>query len=82
MKLLTIETTCDETATAVTDDRLSMLGAAVASQDRLHERFRGVATEIASQAHIECILPVIDEAAGGHLGQERSFCQCRGDLLD
>lgn len=62
MKLLTIETTCDETAAAVIDDRLAVLGAAVASQDRLHERFRGVVPEIASRAHVERILPVIDEA--------------------
>lgn len=62
MKLLTIETTCDETAAAVVGDRLAVLGAAVASQDRLHERFRGVVPEIASRAHVERILPVIDEA--------------------
>ncbi|HEX7447505.1 MAG TPA: tRNA (adenosine(37)-N6)-threonylcarbamoyltransferase complex transferase subunit TsaD [Pirellulales bacterium] len=62
MKLLTIETTCDETAAAVIDDQLAVLGAAVASQDRLHERFRGVVPEIASRAHVERILPVIDEA--------------------
>ncbi|MGH7194256.1 MAG: tRNA (adenosine(37)-N6)-threonylcarbamoyltransferase complex transferase subunit TsaD, partial [Candidatus Saccharimonadales bacterium] len=62
MKRLTIETTCDETAAAVIDDRLAVLGAAVASQDRLHERFRGVVPEIASRAHVERILPVIDEA--------------------
>lgn len=62
MKLLTIETTCDETAAAVIDDKLAVLGAAVASQDRLHERFRGVVPEIASRAHVERILPVIDEA--------------------
>ncbi len=62
MKLLTIETTCDETAAAVIDERLAVLGAALASQDALHERFRGVVPEIASRAHVERILPVIDEA--------------------
>ncbi|HVX14609.1 MAG TPA: tRNA (adenosine(37)-N6)-threonylcarbamoyltransferase complex transferase subunit TsaD [Pirellulales bacterium] len=60
--VLTIETTCDETAAAVVSDRLEVLGAAVASQDVLHERFRGVVPEIASRAHVERILPVIDEA--------------------
>lgn len=60
--VLTIETTCDETAAAVVSDRLEVLGAAVASQDALHERFRGVVPEIASRAHVERILPVIDEA--------------------
>lgn len=62
MNLLTLETTCDETAAAVINDQLAVLGSAVASQDRLHERFRGVVPEIASRAHVERILPVIDEA--------------------
>ncbi|HEV3007257.1 MAG TPA: tRNA (adenosine(37)-N6)-threonylcarbamoyltransferase complex transferase subunit TsaD [Pirellulales bacterium] len=60
--VLTIETTCDETAAAIVSDRLEVLGSAVASQDALHERFRGVVPEIASRAHVERILPVIDEA--------------------
>jgi N6-L-threonylcarbamoyladenine synthase len=62
MNLLTIETTCDETAAAVVTDRLEVLSSVVASQDALHERFGGVVPEIASRAHVERILPVIDEA--------------------
>lgn len=62
MQVLTIETTCDETAAAVVTDKLEVLGAVVASQDELHERFRGVVPEIAARAHVERILPVIDEA--------------------
>lgn len=68
---LTIESTCDETAAALVTDRLEVLGAAVASQDELHERFRGVVPEIAARAHVERILPVIDlalERAGKKLG--------------
>jgi N6-L-threonylcarbamoyladenine synthase len=61
MKLLTIETTCDETAAAVINDRLEVLSSVVASQDALHQRFGGVVPEIASRAHVERILPVIDE---------------------
>jgi len=61
MHLLTIESTCDETAAAVVDERLTVLGAVVASQDRLHERFGGVVPEIASRAHLERLLPVVDE---------------------
>ena len=61
MNLLTIETTCDETAAAVVTDRLEVLAAVVASQHKLHERFGGVVPEIASRAHVERILPVIDE---------------------
>ncbi len=62
MKLLTIETTCDETAAAVITDDLEVLSSVVASQDALHKRFGGVVPEIASRAHVERILPVIDEA--------------------
>lgn len=62
MKILTLESTCDETAAAVINDRLEVLGSVVASQDELHRRFGGVVPEIASRAHVERILPVIDEA--------------------
>lgn len=62
MNILTIETTCDETAAAVVTDQLQVLSAVVASQDELHRRFSGVVPEIASRAHLERILPVIDES--------------------
>jgi N6-L-threonylcarbamoyladenine synthase len=64
MILLALETTCDETAAAVVTDQLEVLGAVVASQDDLHRRFGGVVPEIASRAHVERILPVIDETLG------------------
>lgn len=60
-KVLAIETTCDETACAIITERLDVLGAVVASQDKLHERFHGVVPEIAARAHLEQILPVLDE---------------------
>jgi len=60
--LLTIESTCDETAAAVITDQLEVRSSVIASQDRLHERFSGVVPEIASRAHVERILPVIDAA--------------------
>jgi N6-L-threonylcarbamoyladenine synthase len=61
-RLLTLETTCDETAAAVVTDDLRVLGSAVASQDDLHRRFGGVVPEIAARAHVERVLPVIDLA--------------------
>ena len=61
MKILTIESTCDETAAAVVTDELQVLGSVVASQDDLHRRFSGVVPEIAARAHLERIVPVIDE---------------------
>ena len=60
--LLAIESSCDETAAAVISRDLSVLSNVVASQAELHERFGGVVPEIASRAHVERILPVIDEA--------------------
>ena len=62
MNLLTLETTCDETAAAIVTDRREVLASVVASQDDLHRRFGGVVPEIASRAHVERILPVVDEA--------------------
>ena len=62
MALLTIETTCDETAAAVIDRDGKVLGSSIATQEKLHERFTGVVPEIASRAHVERILPVIDSA--------------------
>lgn len=62
MPLLTIESTCDETAAAVIASNLSVLSSVVASQDELHRRFAGVVPEIAARAHVERILPTIDEA--------------------
>jgi N6-L-threonylcarbamoyladenine synthase len=60
-RLLILETTCDETAAAVVTDRLDVLASVVASQEKLHERFGGVVPELASRAHVERVLPVIDE---------------------
>jgi N6-L-threonylcarbamoyladenine synthase len=60
-KILCLETTCDETAAAVIAEDMSVLGSVVASQERLHERFKGVVPEIAARAHVERILPVIAE---------------------
>ncbi|MFK7766493.1 MAG: tRNA (adenosine(37)-N6)-threonylcarbamoyltransferase complex transferase subunit TsaD [Mariniblastus sp.] len=60
-KILCIETTCDETAAAVVTEDLQVLGSVVASQEELHEQFNGVVPEIAARAHVQRILPVIDQ---------------------
>ena len=60
-RILAIETTCDETAAAVVTTGPAVLSSVVASQDALHQRFQGVVPEIAARAHVERILPVIDE---------------------
>ena len=62
MPILTIESTCDETAAAIIAADGRVLGECVATQEALHERFRGVVPEVAARAHLERILPVIDTA--------------------
>jgi N6-L-threonylcarbamoyladenine synthase len=62
MPLLAIESTCDETAAAVIARDRTVLSTVVATQERLHARWRGVVPEVASRAHVERIVPVIDEA--------------------
>ncbi|HEY5549852.1 MAG TPA: tRNA (adenosine(37)-N6)-threonylcarbamoyltransferase complex transferase subunit TsaD [Candidatus Saccharimonadales bacterium] len=62
MRVLGIETSCDETAAAVVEDGRRLLSSAVASSLDLHIPFGGVVPEIAARSHIEVILPVIDKA--------------------
>ena len=62
MKILGIETSCDDTACAVVEDGRRILSSVVASQDELHGRFGGIVPEIACRAHIESILPCVDQA--------------------
>lgn len=61
LKILCIESTCDETAAAIVTGELKVLSSVVASQDELHQQFSGVVPEIAARAHVERILPVIDQ---------------------
>jgi N6-L-threonylcarbamoyladenine synthase len=62
MYFLSIETSCDETAAAVFTDEPTVLANIVASQTDLHARFGGVVPEVAARAHLQRLLPVIDEA--------------------
>jgi N6-L-threonylcarbamoyladenine synthase len=62
MYFLAIETSCDETAAAVFDERPTVLANVVASQTDLHARFGGVVPEVAARAHLQRLLPIIDEA--------------------
>ncbi len=69
IRILAIETSCDETAAAVVEDGQHILSNIVASQVELHARYGGVFPEIASRAHIEAIVPVIEQALkDAHVG--------------
>ena len=65
MRILGIETSCDETAVAVVDDGRSVRSNLVSSQVHLHERFGGVVPEIASRAHLENFNPLMTLALTG-----------------
>ena len=60
--LLAIESSCDETACAIIDERLSVLSSVVTSQIDVHSRFGGVIPEIASRMHVEQISTIVDSA--------------------
>jgi N6-L-threonylcarbamoyladenine synthase len=62
MRVLGIETSCDETAVAVFDGAKGLLANRVFSQVELHRRHGGVVPELASREHIERLLPMIEEA--------------------
>ncbi|MHC4268367.1 MAG: tRNA (adenosine(37)-N6)-threonylcarbamoyltransferase complex transferase subunit TsaD [Planctomycetota bacterium] len=62
MRILGIETSCDETSAAVVEDGTRVLSNIVASQQDLHSRFGGVVPEIACRAHTDTIITVIDNA--------------------
>ncbi len=64
IRILGIETSCDETAASVVGDGTTILSNVVASQTDLHAQYGGVFPEVASRAHIETIYPVIREAMG------------------
>ena len=61
-KILAIETSCDETAAAVVEDRCHVLSSIIASQHDIHEKYGGIVPELASRRHLECIGPVVTEA--------------------
>ena len=60
--ILGIETSCDETAAAVVLGGNDILSSVVSSQIDIHARFGGVVPEVASRAHLESIIPVMQEA--------------------
>lgn len=61
MKILGIESSCDETAAAIVEDGSRLLANVVNSQIDIHAHYGGVIPEIAARSHIEAINPVIDQ---------------------
>ena len=62
MKILGIETSCDETAASVVEDGKIILSNVVVSQIDIFAAYGGVIPEVAARSHLEAILPVIDKS--------------------
>ncbi|MDO8451586.1 MAG: tRNA (adenosine(37)-N6)-threonylcarbamoyltransferase complex transferase subunit TsaD [bacterium] len=62
MKILAIETSCDETACAVVEDGTKIISNVVASSRDMHEKYGGIVPEVAAREQLKSILPVIREA--------------------
>jgi N6-L-threonylcarbamoyladenine synthase len=62
MKILGIETSCDETAAAVVADGTTILSNQIASQVAIHARYGGIVPEVASRQHMLAIIPIISQA--------------------
>jgi len=62
MRVLGIETSCDETGVAIYDAKQGLLAHALYSQIAMHSRFGGVVPELASRDHVKYLVPLVDEA--------------------
>ncbi|MFA4837244.1 MAG: tRNA (adenosine(37)-N6)-threonylcarbamoyltransferase complex transferase subunit TsaD [Dehalococcoidia bacterium] len=62
MKLLGIETSCDETAVAVVEDGVKILSNVIASQVEIHARYGGIIPEVASRQHLLAAIPILERA--------------------
>jgi N6-L-threonylcarbamoyladenine synthase len=62
VRILGIESSCDETAAAVVEDGARVLSSVVASQIDTHGKYGGVVPELASREHLRAIVPVVREA--------------------
>lgn len=62
MRILAVESSCDETSVAVVEDGKKVLSNVVLSQIDIHTKFGGVVPEVASRHHVESMTYVFDEA--------------------
>ncbi len=62
MKILGIETSCDETAAAVVEKGTKILSSTVTSSAELHQKTGGIIPEVAAREQVRCIIPVIEES--------------------
>ncbi|MDP3975467.1 MAG: tRNA (adenosine(37)-N6)-threonylcarbamoyltransferase complex transferase subunit TsaD [bacterium] len=65
MRILAIESSCDETAAAIVEDGWKVHSNVIASSLNLHKKTGGVVPEVAARAHLEAIIPVLEKAVEG-----------------
>jgi O-sialoglycoprotein endopeptidase (EC 3.4.24.57) len=65
VKILAIETSCDETSAAVVEDGVTIRANIISSQIAVHQKFGGVVPEVASRKHLELLNGVLAEALAG-----------------
>ncbi|MBT6401144.1 tRNA (adenosine(37)-N6)-threonylcarbamoyltransferase complex transferase subunit TsaD [candidate division WWE3 bacterium] len=61
MKILAIETSCDETAAAIVEDGTKLIASTIATSKELHEKTGGIVPEVAARKQVESIVPVIED---------------------
>lgn len=81
MRILAIETSCDETAAAVVEDGVKILSSVVTSSSKMHEKYGGIVPEVAAREQLKCIIPIITEALSGS-GLEKRKGQTPLDTID
>ena len=81
MRILAIETSCDETACAVVEDGTKIVSSVVASSTKMHEKYGGIVPEVAAREQLKCIIPVITEALSGS-GLEKRKGKTPLDTID
>lgn len=84
VRILAIESSCDETACAIVEDGRRVLAATVASQMEIHARYGGVFPEVASRQHVLSLVPVVREtlqAAGLNAADVDAIAVTRGPGL-
>ncbi len=71
MKILGIETSCDETAAALIQDGQKMINNVVASSVNLHKKTGGIIPEVAAREQLKYIIPVIEQALGKRINRKQ-----------
>ena len=66
MKILAIESSCDETAVAIVEDGRKILTNVVTSSAQMHQKYGGIVPEVAARKQLESMIPVLEEALSCH----------------